>query len=82
MRDQTRATTWTCDSTRPSAGCQGEVVRTDLMQDVPPEGWRLVHVLREHGVNLALEADVQHRLVLCPTCYGQSSVAPEMRSTP
>lgn len=74
MRDQSRATTWTCDSSRPTAGCEREVVRTDLFQDVPPPGWRLVHVLREHGVNLALEADVQDRLVLCGECFAQSPV--------
>lgn len=77
MRDTTRATVWTCDSSAPSGGCESDITRTDLFQDVPPPGWRVVHVLREH-VNLALEGDVAHRLVLCPACYAESGVSPRV----
>jgi hypothetical protein len=39
MRESSRATTWTCDN-----GCGVVIVRTDLYQDVPPDGWRLIQL--------------------------------------
>lgn len=65
MRQSTRATTWTCN------GCPVEVVRTDLSQDTPPDGWRLLTLLPVN-VNLALEpgspSEVKKRVV-CPECF-------------
>lgn len=76
MRDQTRATTWTCDSSAPSGGCVSEDVRTDLFQDVPPTGWRVIDVL-PLSVNLALEGNPKRKVVLCPACYAESGLAQE-----
>lgn len=61
MRESTRATTWTCD------GCSVKTVRDDPNQEIPPSGWRIVHILTAFP-NLALQGDVVKKLHLCETC--------------
>jgi hypothetical protein len=66
MRESSRATTWTCDN-----GCGVVIVRTDLYQDVPPDGWRLIQLLPV-SVDLALRASSAQEIktrVLCTDCF-------------
>ena len=65
MRETVRSTRWDCDGI-----CGTTEVRTDTMQDVPPEGWRVVHILPIH-LNLVLEGDPHSVLVLCTACFAQ-----------
>lgn len=44
------------------------MTRTDVMQDVPPEGWRIIHIVPPH-VNLRLEAEPHKVVVLCTQCF-------------
>lgn len=72
--DTTRATPWICDA------CGTEVVRTDLYQDIPPEGWRLIG-LWPTTVNLALEASTLReiqRAVMCPCCLAAPVIVKDM----
>jgi hypothetical protein len=68
MRESTRSTTWRCDGT-----CGITTVLSDGYQDVPPSGWRVIHILPA-SLNLALEAPggvKEHRaVVLCTECFG------------
>lgn len=67
MRESERTTTWTCDM---ALSCGNTEILTGGYQDVPPGGWRIIHVLPAH-LNLALEGDVKaiRRLALCTQCF-------------
>lgn len=62
MRDSSRTTVWQCDKCSANETLQGDY------QELPPEGWRIVHVLPVF-LDLALEG-VPHRAVaLCAECF-------------
>lgn len=56
-----RSTTWVCDS------CNDELVLTDVNQDVPPKGWRLIGLWPVY-VNLALEPHSKQEIRKASIC--------------
>lgn len=72
--DVTRVTPWVCDGEHDSPdGKPFTVTRSDSMQDVPPTGWRIVHILPT-SLNLALEPSSPReirRVALCPECFSR-----------
>ncbi len=76
MRDSARSTTWTCDS------CGTEAVRTDIDQESPPSGWRLVKLLPLY-VNLALEPKNPRdciKRIMCGGCFAAPVVMADVFS--
>lgn len=62
MRNSTSSTTWECDF------CPAEELLMGGYQNVPPTGWRIIHILPIY-VNMALEGEPHKVQVMCAKCF-------------